>query len=113
MPNKFTSESFVIMAEYILQILRSQLMVVFSWGFHNPQRLPDNKGLRFCVQGFKYTGIVEVVYVEGKDLFEVVLTDNGTKVEDVYLDNLVSVIDNLVEKTSNYKQSVEEEYALF
>ena len=34
-------------------------------------------------------------------------------VEDVYLDNLINVIDNLVEKTSNYKQSVEEEYALF
>ena len=101
------------MAEYILQILKSQLIVVLSWGFNNPQRLPDDKGLRFNVQGFKYTGIVEVVYVEGKDLFEIVLTDNGTKVEDVYLDNLVSVIDNLVEKTSNYKQRVEEEYALF
>ena len=101
------------MGEYILQILRSQLMVVFSWGFHNPQRLPDDKGLKFNVQGFKYTGAVEVVYVEGKDLFEVVLTDNGTKVEDVYFDNLVLMIDNLVEKTSNYKQSVEEEYALF
>ena len=100
------------MAEYILQILRSQLMVVFSWGFHNPQRLPNDKGLRFNVQGFKYQGEVEVVYVEGKDLFEVNLTNIGAKVEDVYLDNLVSVIDNLVEKTSNYKQSVEEEYGL-
>ena len=100
------------MAEYILQILRSQLMVVFSWGLHNPQRLPNDKGLRLNVQGFKYTGIVEVVYVEGKDLFEVNLTNNGTKVEDVYLDCLVSVIDNLVEKTSNYKQSVEEEYGV-
>ena len=100
------------MAKYILQILRSQLMVVFSWGFHNPQRLPNDKGLRFCVQGFKYTGTVEVVYIEGKDLFEVVLTDNGTKVEDVYLDCLVRVIDGLVERTDNYKQSVEEEYGV-
>ena len=99
------------MGEYILHILRSQLMVVFSWGFHNPQRLPN--GLRFHVQGFKYKGTVEVVYNEGKDLFEVRLIDNGINVEDVYLDNLINVIDNLVEKTSNYKQSVEEEYALF
>lgn len=98
------------MAEYILQILRSKLMVVFSWGFHNPQRLPDDKGLRFCVQGFKYTGTVEVVYVEGKDLFKVVLTDNGTKVEDVYFDNLVSVIDGLVERVDNYKEKVLTEY---
>ena len=100
------------MAEYILHILRSQLMVVFSWGFHNPQRLPNDKGLKFQVEGFKYKGTVEVVYIDGKDLFEVVLTDNGEKVEDVYLDCLVSVIDNLVEKTSNYQKRVEEEYGL-
>lgn len=98
------------MGEYILQILRSQLMVVFSWGFHNPQRLPNS--LRFHVQGFKYQGEVEVIYIEGKDLFHITLIDNSVNVEDVYVDNLVEVIDNLVEKTTNYKQRVEEEYGL-
>ena len=98
------------MGEYILQILRSQLMVVFSWGFHNPQRLPNS--LRFHVQGFKYQGEVEVIYIEGKDLFHITLIDNSVNVEDVYVDNLVEVIDNLVEKTTNYKQRVEEEYVL-
>ena len=43
---------------------------------------------------------------------DVVLPDTGTKVEDVYLDNLITVIDNLVEKTSNYEQKVKLEYAL-
>ena len=100
------------MAEYILQILRSQLMVVFSWGFHRPTALPDDRGLSFLVDGFKYKGEVQVIYNECVDLFEVVLTNTGEKVEDVYLDCLVSVIDNLVEKTSNYKQSVEEEYGV-
>ena len=100
------------MAEYILQILRSQLMVMFSWGFHKPQRLPDDRGLKFQVDGFKYRGSVEVIYNGGVDLFDVVLVDTGVKVEDVYLDSLVEVIDNLVEKTSNYQQRVEEEYAL-
>ena len=85
------------MAKYILSIFRTQPIVVFSWGFHSPQRLPDDKGLRFQVEGFKYQGTVEVVYVEGKDLFEVRLIKNGTKVEDVYLDNLVNVIDGMVE----------------
>ena len=98
------------MAEYILTILRSQLMVVFSWGFNSPTRLPEDRGLRFNVEGFKYTGAVEVIYIEGKDLFDVILTDNGTKVEDVYLDSLVCVIDNLVEKTENYRERVEQEY---
>ena len=79
------------MAEYILTILRSQLMVIFSWGFNSPKRLPDDKGLRFNVEGFKYRGVVEVSYNIGSDLFEVHLSD-GTKVEDVYLDNLVEVI---------------------
>ena len=99
------------MAEYIMTILRSQLMVVFSWGFNNPKRLPDDKGLRFNVEGFKYSGVVEVIYNIGSDLFEVHLSD-GTKVEDVYLDNLVEVIDSLVEKTLNYEQRVQQEYAL-
>ena len=100
------------MAEYILQILRSQLMVVFSWGFHNPKRLPEDKGLSFQVEGFKYQGKVIVMYNAGTDLFEVILAKTGEKVEDVYLDNLIDVIDNLVEKTSNYEQRVQQEYAL-
>lgn len=99
------------MAEYIMTILRSQLMMVFSWGFNSPKRLPDDKGLRFNVEGFKYRGVVEVSYNIGSDLFEVHLSD-GTKVEDVYLDNLVEVIDSLVEKTPNYEQRVQQEYAL-
>ena len=97
------------MAEYILTILRSQLMVVFSWGFHHPTALPNNKGLRFQVQGFKYQGGVEVIYNEGRDLFEVSL-ENGTVVEDVYLDSFVSVVDGLGERVDNYKKRVETEY---
>lgn len=99
------------MAEYILQILRSQLMVVFSWGFDNPKRLPEDKGLAFEVDGFIYQGRVEVVYNEGTDLFEVHLS-NGTIETDVYADCLVQVIDGLVERTNNYQQCVEELYCL-
>lgn len=100
------------MAEYIMAILRTQLMVVFSWGFNSPKRLPEDKGLSFLVEGFKYTGKVKLIYNEGSDLFEVHLSD-GTKVEDVYLDNLVEVmIDNFVEKAPNYEQRVQQEYAL-
>ena len=98
------------MAEYILQILRSQLMVVFSWGFHRPTALPDDRGLSFLVDGFKYKGEVQVIYNEGVDLFEVVLTNTGERVEDVYLDCLVNVIDGLVERVDNYKESVRDFY---
>ena len=99
------------MAEYILKILRSQLMVVFSWGFHRPMALPEDKGLRFYVEGFKYQGVVDVIYNDGRDLFEVLLS-NGTIVEDVYLDSLVNVIDGLVERTDNYKERIETEYQI-
>ena len=98
------------MAKYIFSILRTQQMIVFSWGFHYVQALPEEKGLSFLVNGFKFSGRVEVVYNEGKDLFEVNLS-NGTKVEDVYLDNLVSVIDGLVEKTADYRDRVVAEYS--
>ena len=86
-------------------------MVLCSWGPHNFKRLPEDQGLSFLVEGFKYTDKVKVIYNEGSDLFEVHLSD-GTKVEDVYLDNLVEVIDSLVEKTPNYEQRVQQEYAL-
>lgn len=102
------------MAKYILSILRMELMVVFSWGFHSPMALPDDGGLAFKVDGFKHRGWVFVKYNDGKDLFDVELRDNRLKVieniEDVYFDQLVNVIDNAVEHTENYEEQVKELY---
>ena len=86
-------------------------MVLFSWGPHNFKRLPEDKGLSFQVEGFKYHGKVIVMYNAGTDLFEVILAKTGEKVEDVYLDNLVSVIDGLVEKIADYRDRVVAEYS--
>ena len=87
------------MAKYILQILRTQPIVVFSWGFHDAY--PIHNGLRFKVNGYLHQGLVDVVYDDGADLFVVSTLDvNGTikqQVEDVYLDCLVNVIDSMVE----------------
>lgn len=99
------------MAEYILQILRTQLMVVFSWGFNSPRKLPDDKGLSFIVNGFKYQGKVTVIYDKNTDLFNVTL-ENGESEEGVYLDCLVNVIDGMVERCDNYRQTVECYYHL-
>lgn len=98
------------MAEYILQILRSQLIVVFSWGFHKPQRLSNDVGLSFMVEGFKYQGEVRVVYNEGTDLFDVELVYINERIEDVYLDCLVRVIDGAVERTNDYDNRVRTQY---
>ena len=99
------------MAEYIMTIFRTQLMVVLSWGFYKPQRLPNDAGLAFEVDGFLYQGRVEVVYNDGQDLFEVHLSD-GRAETDVYADCLVRVIDGLVERCNDYKSRVTEEYGL-
>ena len=98
------------MAKYILRILRSQLMVMLSWGCSDFRALPNNEGLIFHVKGFKFKGWVKVVYNEGRDLFDIFyLSDEmkTLKVENgIYLDMLVSTIDEVVEKTKDYEQDV-------
>ena len=86
------------MALYILRILRTQPIIVFSWGFHSP--IAVNNGLRFLVEGRLHQGWTEVLYDDGADLFRVrTLKDGAVKeeVSDVYLESLVYVIDKMVE----------------
>ena len=101
-------------AEYIIKVLRTQVVVVMSWGLHNAKAIED--GLAFQVQGFKFTGRVEVVYDEGWDLFDIrLINEDGSvkeQVEGVFVDGIVSTIDNMVEHCPNYKQRVQKEYGL-
>lgn len=101
------------MAKYILSIFKTQLMVVYSWGFHKPMALEN--GLRFKVTGFKFRGVVDVVYNEAQDLFDVRLLKANkvvNTIEGVFFDMLVDVIDDFVEKTADYKQRVAAEYSI-
>lgn len=102
------------MAQYILSILRMQLMVVFSWGFHSAYAIEN--GLAFFVNGYLHKGKVEVVYDEGWDLFTVrtINRDGSVKQQEegVYLDCLVSVIDMMVERSTDYKERVRKDYGL-
>lgn len=100
-------------AKYIMQILKTQVMVVWSWGFNSPTAIEN--GLRFRVEGFKFKGIVEVVYNEVRDLFSVSFCKAGKvvkSIDGVFFDELVSVIDDFVEKTSDYEERVKAEYSL-
>ena len=96
------------MANYILEILKTNLMIVFSWGFRSPRAVKN--GLSFMVSGFKYKGEVQVIYNEGKDLFEIHLPATSKIIQDVYFDQLIEVIDNEVEKIANYEQKIKSEY---
>ena len=104
----------MIMARYILSILRTELMIMLSWGFHSAYALEN--GLGFYVNGYLHKGKVEVVYDEGWDLFIVrTINRDGTvkeQQEGVYADGLVSTIDAMVEKCPNYKNRVMKDYGL-
>lgn len=75
----------------------------------------DN-GLRFSVEGYLHTGMVEVVYDEGYDTFIVrTLKKDGSikkEMQDVYINGLVDVIDRLVEKCDDYENRVKKDYGL-
>lgn len=101
------------MAKYILSILTTQLMVMWSWGFHQPIAIEN--GLRFKVQGYKFKGIVEVVYNEAHDLFDVKLIKANKVVKtihDVFFYMLADTIDYYVERTSDYEQRVRKQYSI-
>lgn len=101
------------MAKYIMSILKTQLTVVWSWGFHKPVAIKD--GLQFKVQGYMFKGVVEVAYDEGRDLFNVRFLKANTvanTIEGVYFDMLVDTIDDYVEKTSDYSERVAAEYSI-
>lgn len=103
------------MADYIRQILKLQIEKVWSWGTHDCETIKN--GLQFKVQGFLMKGTVKVIYDEGHDLFDIELVpDDDTKpkktIEGLYLDQLVSEIDENVEHCENYDERVEQEYGI-
>lgn len=104
----------VEIGRYILTILKSRLDIVTSWGLDPETLRPIKYGIQFHVQGFKHTGLVRVILNEGADLFEVTLLSAAGEVvkhiEDVFLDMLISTIDEAVEKTDDYEKRISEEY---
>jgi len=100
------------MTRYILNCLTRQKWVVLSWGFNSPVAL--NNGLRFSVNGFIHKGLVEIIYNEGTDYFDIKLIKNGvTKsfMQNVSIDELIEVIDTHVESVSDYEKRVKKEYS--
>lgn len=103
-------------AEYIFEIFKSNLPVVWSWGIDPASIQVIDRGVKFHVQGFKHKGYVLVVYNEGEDLFEVSLINENDitvkTIESIFLDNLISVIDENIEKCENYENRICQEYGI-
>lgn len=106
------------MAKYIWKIIFTGGAISMSWGIDLTSLRQIENGISFHVQGFKHKGLVEIVYDEGSDYFNVsfVKDENPTereKVEDVAFDELVCIIDERVEYTgSDYKERIKREYKI-
>ena len=105
-------------ARYILSIFKHHVMIILSWGFSRPIAIEECEegegGLIFNVEGFKFKGQVKVM-LNWTDTFDIYLIKNGKIVEtinDVYLDQLVSVIDNRIEYSPDYATQVQRAYCL-
>jgi hypothetical protein len=104
------------MAEYIMVILKSRWQIMWPWACCKFTAL--NEGLMWHVQGYLLNGWVKVLYNEGTDAFDVFFLNNSKKlvkkVEEVYLDNLVDVIDYNVEKDGSfdYDKRVKQQYSI-
>ena len=100
------------LAMYIWRILKTQMAVIMSWGIDPGQAKVIDCGMEIHVQGFIHTGFVQITLNEGTDLFEIKLLSEERElvkfIEDVFLDCLVSTIDQAVEKCENYEQRVSE-----
>ena len=103
-------------AGYILSIFRTNPFVVMSWGINPASITIVEVGVKFHVQGFIHTGYVQVVLNEGEDLFEVTLiSEEGETlktIEHIFVDNLICVIDEAVEKCDDYEKHISQEYGL-
>lgn len=79
--------------------------IVWSWGF-SKATLYNGKVLGFNVSGHHHKGKVFLV-INGSDLFEIYFTTHtGTILQvqrDVYIEDLTTTIDNVVEKIPAYK----------
>ena len=100
--------------QYILTILKSRLDIIASWGLDPKTLKPIKTGIEFHVQGFKHTGLVHVTLNEGEDYFEVSLISDSGEIKEtrksIFLGELISTIDDAVEKVEDYDKRVATEY---
>lgn len=84
--------------------------IVWSWGAKSWTNV-QNKGFAFNVNGFNFKGNV-MITVNGSDLFDIYFHNRMGKVvneiNNIYLDDLIEVLDNQIEKTETYEKDVKE-----
>ena len=86
-----------------------------SWGIDFVRVKVIKNGTEFHVQSLKIVGNVRIQYVEGRDLFKVTIIPDDKQekpivIENVFLDKLVSVINENLENCEIIKKRISEEY---
>lgn len=105
-------------AKYILSILLYDQAIPMSWGMEGPKPIYTDSmpGLEIRVHGYKHEGLVQILLNQGADTFEIrLLNEDGelkSKTEDICIQELVSVADELVEKTENYEERISSDYPI-
>ena len=105
-PLKISRSSRDLDVKELVEFLYAHQSKFWSWGPHNFVNI-KNRGLRFNVQGHHHTGYV-YLFVNGSDLFDAYLTSTHgnikEKIEDVYLDDLFSMLDKKIEYIDIYEE---------
>lgn len=102
----------------ILYVLKHFSGIVMSWGVSKVLKIKVGHwdGIRLHVQGFVHEGAVNILYNEGTDLFDIQFIDLNEKIvktiEDVYIDQLIEILDTNIEKCPNYENFVKQYYNL-
>jgi hypothetical protein len=88
----------------LIDFFRMHTYLFWSWGANGFANY-NNKALKFKVQGHYHKGYVYIV-LNGMDLFDVYLTTTSGKIKetlnDVYLDQLFTLLDQKIEKLPQY-----------
>ena len=91
--------------EEFLKFLSAHGSKFWSWGARGFTKI-NTSTLRFRVSGHHHKGHV-YIFLNGLDVFEVYLTTISGKIveviEDLYIDNIFSVLDERIEKIADYK----------
>lgn len=100
------------LAMYIWSILKTQMTVIMSWGLDPSKARVIDNGMEIHVQGFLHKGFVQITLNEGTDLFEITLLSEEREtvkfIDGIFLDCLINILDENIEKCENYEQRVSE-----
>lgn len=90
----------------ILSLLTDNLVIILSWGINGITTLQEGNGIKFKVNGLKYSGNVTIKYDQYKKLYVITFNDKSQELYTKKLEDIITIIDNCVEKTSTYMKDV-------